>query len=593
MMNRMKTMITMATSLLLVTSSCSSSTYSDIQYVQQAELFKEKGNIKAATESYRQAIALNPNNFQANFLLGVTLCKQGLVKESIPSFKQALKQQPANVRVLFNLGVALEITGNIDKAIEHYKKAVAFFHPYTQAHLRLASCLEKEQPTEALKHYLIVIKLDPHSFDAHLAAAKLLCEQDELTKSLELFDKAYALKPATNDVNLNLANEMLQLGNKLFGQRRGQEAAHVFRNILSINDNYSAVHHNLAFTLAERLGKHYEALKHYRRAIEIKPENHEAHFCFALSCLATGDLSRGWQEYKHRWLRPRNAPRRFGETFEHLWEGQDLEGKTIAIRCEQGLGDTLHFIRYAQMLKECGAYVIAEVQKPLTKLLASCQHLDEIVQMGHPMPPCDYQIPMLNLPAVFGTSLETIPNKTPYLHPMPKLEKKWKEYLEKDTNFKIGICWHGDAAHGQVKFMPLSCFVPLLNIENTSFYSLQKISGLEQLKDLPANVTLHQFGPDFDKTYGSFMDTAAVMKSLDLVITADTSIAHLAGGLGVQTWIILPFPAEWRWLMNRDDSPWYPTVRLFRQKKINEWQPVVQKIKKALKETVKGHPFPQ
>lgn len=565
---------------------CSLSISSDQKYMQQAELFKKNGNSVAAIEKYRKALLHNPTFFQAQFLLGVELCKQGQINDAITAFQQALKLQPNNVRVLFNLGIALEVNGNTNQAIENYKKALSLFPFYTKAHLQLANILKKDQPTESLKHYLIVTNHDPQHFDAHFAVAKMYCEQNNLSKSLLFFDKACGLKPENKEIDAQLASEMLQLGIKLFSQHQGKEAEHIFKKILSINNNFAAVHHNLAFTLAERLGNHYEALNHYKRAMEINPNNYETHFCFSLSCLAIGNLDVGWQEYKYRWLRPNNVARTFDSPLEHLWEGEDVRDKKIVIRCEQGLGDTLHFIRYAQLLKNAGAYVIAEVQKPLLKLLSLCPYLDNVIPIGHAIPMYDYQIPMLNLPAIFKTTLETIPQNIPYLGAMPALEKEWREYLEKDTNFKIGICWFGDAAHGQTKFMPLKDFAPLFHLENTSFYSLQKITGLDQLKDLPDDVTLHIFGSNFDKTFGSFMDTAAVIKSLDLVITADTSVAHLAGGLGVPTWIILPFPAEWRWLMHRQDSPWYPTARLFRQKKINDWQPVVKKLKKALREII-------
>jgi len=442
--------------------------------------------------------------------------------------------------------------------------------------------------SEAKKSYQQALALNSKNFDAHLGVAQLYYDEGNLEKAATHFDRAVTLRPKTDRSDALLANSILQLGNNLFNQGKGEKAVAAFKKILTINDNYAAVHHNIAFTLSERLGKFKQSLSYYKRALALKPNNAETHFCFSVACLATGNFKQGWQEYTYRWQRPERAPRK-SISLDSWWEGQDISGKTILIRCEQGLGDTLHFIRYAQLLKNRGAVVIAEVQKPLIKLLSLYPYLDQLVAMGNQMPPYDYQIPLLNLPAVFKTTITTIPAQIPYLNADQTLEQQWSKTLQQDTSFKVGICWHGAATHGQVKFMPLNKLAQLTSINGTSFYSLQQLTGLDQLKTLPNRSALHEFGPTFDKTHGSFMDTAAVMKNLDLVITADTSIAHLAGALGIQTWVILPFPAEWRWLINRADSPWYPTVRLFRQKKANKWQPVLEELASALQEQLHAH----
>ncbi len=424
-------------------------------------------------------------------------------------------------------------------------------------------------------------------FEANLKLGQMLSEQHQNKKALYHFERALSLRPCDKKTNKILANNFLNLGNKKFNQGCGQEALQIFKKILSINPNYATVHHNIAFTLAERLGRHDEAIKHYKISFQLHPDNPETHFCYALSCLATGNMKTGWKEYLYRWKRPGSAPRSFGASLVKQWKGEPLNGKTILIRCEQGLGDTLHFIRYAQLLKNQGATVTVEVQKPLAKILSLCSYIDQLITIGSALPNYDYQIPLLDLPALFETTLQTIPTKVPYLYADNIVEQKWKTFFKKDKNFKVGICWNGDASHGQIKFMPLKLFAPLMQLNGVMFYSLQKFNGLEQIADLPQDVNFYQFDDQFDTENGSFMDTAAVMKHLDLVITADTSIAHLAGGLGVPTWVILPFPAEWRWLIERDDSPWYPTMKLFRQTKINDWNNVQTKLLSTLKKLKK------
>ena len=440
--------------------------------------------------------------------------------------------------------------------------------------------------------YSIPPSSSTYSYEDHIERGKKLVETNSLDQALAAFEQALALWPTANSDGRELANCFLNLGNCYFGNAQGEKALRAFTDILTISDKFSAVHHNIGFTQVERCGQFSESINAFKKALAINPHNPETHFCLALGYLGSGDLLHGFKEYEWRWQRAHNKPRAINYPCDHLWDGtQEIEGKRILIRCEQGLGDTLHFIRYAQELKREGAIVMAEVQKSLAQLLALCDYIDELIVMGNPLPTYDFQIPMLNLPLAFGTTLEIIPDDIPYLRADPRLVAFWRDQLSSAHDFKVGICWYGDPAHGQNKFMPLSYFAQLTEIPGVQLYNLQKIDSPaveQQLKDLPDQSILHFFGPDFDESHGRFMDTAAVMKSLDLIITVDTSLAHLAGGLGVPTWLVLPFPAEWRWLSPNDQpdwveqSPWYPTMRLFRQTTIGDWKPVLENIKKEI-----------
>ena len=272
---------------------------------------------------------------------------------------------------------------------------------------------------------------------------------------------------------------------------------------------------------------------------------------------------------------------------EPRWDGSDLQGKTILIHAEQGLGDTFQFIRYAKLIKEKNGIVIAAVQKPLVTLMKNCKYIDRVISLDDTPPHFDVHSPMLSLPYALKTQLETIPCEIPYLYANEKLVTDWKQKLAADKNFKIGICWQGNdnyatpllrATVAQKSVHPKE-FAPICQVPGVSVYSLQKTTGTDQLKDLPDTMRIITFDGDFDQSNGRFMDTAAVIKNLDLVITVDTSISHLASGLGVPTWIMLPNPADWRWMIDRTDSPWYPNVtRLFKQPTPGDWQSMIKEV---------------
>lgn len=455
------------------------------------------------------------------------------------------------------------------------------FSLYATDHRRLAhEYFTSGNVDTALYHYKQALAQSPDDWHIAMNIGDIHTAQKRHERALEYY--ARAVECTINDMNnkLTLGNKLLNLGNHFFGCRKPHHALKAFRCALKLSDRFSAVHHNIGFTLAEQLGDHTAALKHYAYALNLKPNDAEAHFCAAMSRLALGQLHTGFDEYTWRWQRGSRAPRQWTYPLDKQWHGESVTDKRILIRVEQGLGDTLHFIRYAQFLHKAGACVLVETQRPLVQLLERCEYLDEIIAIGSPLPAFDYQIPMLDLPHVFETTNKTIPANVPYLRADKKLTQQWRERLPQDSSFKIGICWHGDAAHGHSKFMPLEYIARLAHLENVRLYCLQKFNGLDQLDAVSEKTMIVQFD-ELDTDNGPFMDTAALMKNLDLVITADTSIAHLAGGLGVPTWVVLPFPAEWRW-QHGTTTPWYPTMKLFRQKTYNQWDDVLEDIVDAL-----------
>ncbi len=322
----------------------------------------------------------------------------------------------------------------------------------------------------------------------------------------------------------------------------------------------------------------------FDRGLELKPDYAQAHLNRALVLLLQGKWEQGWPDYEYR----QKADRITASRCEiPRWNGEPLDAKTIVLRCEQGLGDTIQFARYAALLKERGATVALQCQKALLPLMQTCPLVDQLIAASDVLPPFDFQAPLLSLPRLLKTDVQNIPAAASYLHAAPALVEHWRQRLGDLDGFKVGIHWQGNRSFRSDRYrsFPLRSFAPLAEIGQVRLVSLQKGDGIEQIAD--AGFTVLNLADELDETSGPFMDTAAVMMNLDLVITSDTSVAHLAGALGVPVWVVLPLVPDWRWLLDRDDSPWYPTMRLFRQSRLQDWTGVFQRIHAALSEQLR------
>jgi hypothetical protein len=290
-----------------------------------------------------------------------------------------------------------------------------------------------------------------------------------------------------------------------------------------------------------------------------------------------GDYERGWPEYEWRWKHKRAPKRAFHEP---LWDGSDLHGRTILLTAEQGLGDMLQFIRYAPMVKDRGGTVVLACPAIMLPVLSRCRGIDRFVSEGEPLPAFDVQAPLMSLPAIFKTTLATIPACVPYVFCDPGLVERWQRELSRWDVFKVGIAWQGNPFHrwGHHRSFGLAPLASLARLDGVRLFSLQRVHGLNELEVSVSQLPIETFGPEFDVSSGAFMDTMAVMRQLDLVVTPDTALAHLAGALGVPVWIPLSVIADWRWMVGRSDSPWYPTMRLFRQTELGNWLPVFEQI---------------
>ena len=522
----------------------------------------------------------NQPSFETHFNRGVECFKQQQPDQAITHLKNALALQADHAPTYFNIGLIYLDQKNYSQACNYFEQAIAHNPHYTKAYTFLAQSYQQDNNLDAaLKNYRKVVELNPKSVDALLAMASIWREKNNLDQALYCYRHALELDPT------NIAT-LFDMGYLNSTSGNHEEAITYYKKILTLNPDIPNVTYNLAYSLRHS-GNMAEALTYYKKTLSHWPEYAHAHYGFAECSLLLGDYQSGWPSFEYRWKRDKDA-RNFSKK---LWDGSNLSGKTILLRAEYGQGDTIQFIRYAPLLKAQGATVILEAQNTLVTLLSLCPYLDKVIHVHddpEQLPAHDCQVPLMSLPYYFHTTLATIPTHIPYLTAHPELVNIWKEKLSHDKRFKIGICWEGSPYYEQFKTarskksLPVADFLPLAQLPNVSLYSLQKMNGTEQLHALPRGMTVHDFGDDFDCTHGRFMDTAAVIMNLDLIITVDTSVAHLAGALGKPVWVLLPVSADWRWLQDRDDSPWYPNMRLFRQPDVSDWPSVIEIVRQEL-----------
>jgi hypothetical protein len=392
--------------------------------------------------------------------------------------------------------------------------------------------------------------------------------------AVDLISRAMALNPSAATY-YNSAGEALRcLGDH-------QRAIAAYESALQVDPSFVEALNNLG-TVYQNQGRMSEALQCYDRALALHPNYANAHYNRARTWLALGDYARGWTEYEWRWQR---GEFRRPKHVQPAWDGAQLGGRTLLVSAEQGLGDTLQFIRYVPLLKPFGGRVEVEVQPTLVPLLQAGGYCD-VLALGQPLPRFDVHISLLSLPRALGATLASIPCDIPYLAADRERLAFWRQRMADLAGFRVGIHWQGNPQSPLEPWrsMPLACFEPLAHVPGVRLISLQKGPGTEQLSALGGRFEVVDFSRTLDVARGPFMDTAALISVLDLVITSDSAVAHLAGALGAPVWVVLNAAADWRWLCDREDSPWYPTMRLFRQRSFGQWQDVFQRLTAALSE---------
>jgi tetratricopeptide (TPR) repeat protein len=544
----------------------------------QAFHHHQSGHLVQAEALYRQILGLKPDVAEAHNNLAIVLWGLNRLEEAEASSRAALRLQPGFAEAHSTLGIILGAQGKLEEAGVSYRAALRIKPGYAEAYSNLAMVLRdlgKLEEAEACSHE--ALRLNPSYAHAYCSLGLILRDQGKLEEAEASSRAALRLKPDYAEAHNNLCNVLWDLG-------RLEEAEASSRAALRLNPGYADAHNNLGNVLLDQ-GKLEEAEACFRETLRLTPGHAEGHMNMGHYWFLRGNFSQGGPEYEWRRLIKDN---RGNSPPPPTWDGSALEGQTILLQAEQGLGDTLQFIRYARLVKAKGGRVLLQCQPALAGVLAHCPGIDQLVAPGTLLLEYHVTAPLLSLPMLCGTTLETIPTGVPYLATDTARIDYWRARLAVIPGFKVGICWQGDPRfrRDRLRSVPLAYFAPLAAVPGVCLVALQRGQGLEQITqggEHPRVVDLP--GRSEDRAEG-WLDTAALIQALDLVISVDTAVVHLAGALGAPVWIALPFQPDWRWLLNREDSPWYPTMRLFRQRKPGDWADVFQRIDEALHQLV-------
>jgi len=534
-----------------------------------------RGRNADAEATLRKAIALNPKVAAAHNNLGNVVKAQGRVEESLADYARAVELDPKYADAFNNRGnIYLEL-GRSDDALADYDRALALQPGHVNALQKSARVFaERGRYEEALSRNGRALALDPRSVEAWVRSGNVLSRLKRHAEALASYDKALALDPNHIDALTNRSAALERLG-------RPDEALAGLDRALALKPDSAGALNNKA-TILKSLGRLAEAYPVYRAALSLAPGDAETRLNYAMALLMDGDFARGWPEYEVRWKKKANIGLRPPLTIPE-WRGEPLAGKSIVVFAEQGLGDIVQFARYLPLLKERGAQVTLLVADRMQAILrAAFPDIAIVTQVAERAARAsDFQCAMMSLPIGFETRLDNVPAAVPYLKPDPARAARWRERIG-PQGLRIGICWQGspDPDVDAGRSIPLQAFAPLAALPGVRLISLQKHTGTEQIARVPFAV--ETLGDDFDAGPDAFVDTIAAMESLDLVISPDTSVAHVAGALARPLWIALKRVPDWRWMLERPDSPWYPTARLFRQERSGDWDSVFPRMREAL-----------
>ena len=509
---------------------------------------------------------------------GRLLSRRGRLDASIVAYSRAIQCETRLARAYFYRGVAYIKQGRAAEAERDLSKALELEPDHRESGLwRIVAVKALGDSDEAMRLCQILIDRDPDYVEALLQGAALLSDALRFGEATDLYARALRISPEDRRCRISYGHTLVRMGHS-------QEALEQYMSALEgVPDDADLLQH-IGYALV-RTGEVEAAVGFYRRAIEAAPNHALSHLLLGCALILLEEFKEGFAEYE--WRRETASLNTPLPVDLVEWTGDSgLGGKRILVLAEQGLGDTLQFIRFVRQLRHRGAETVVAVQRPLTTILSGCDYLGRVVSLGDERPPCDLFVPLMSLPHVLGTEVDSIPQDIPYLDSSRELARLWGGRLAQDEGFRIGICWQGNQRYEEPelrrlveeKSMPLDAFEPVGRLPGVTLYCLQKNSGKELMQTLFSKVPLRLPGGDFDRSHGAFMDTAAIMNHLDLVITVDTSIAHLAGGLGVPVWVVLPKPADFRWMRRERETPWYPQMRLFRQSVPGDWVSVVKKI---------------
>jgi tetratricopeptide (TPR) repeat protein len=606
----------------------------------QGALLERFGRLNDALACFDAIAALTPEDSANLFNRGSVLHKLGRHKDALAAYEEAARRGPPDADTQLNRGNVLQRLGRLEEALAAYDLASQYRNGYPQALYNKGIALQALfRPLEALAAYDAALALDPSHYEASCNRGNALHELGRDEEALGACTYTLRIRPGFLPALANRANILLQMGraeeavlscDEVLRQTRAhpqclcirgaalqkcgrlEEALATLEEAISLNPNAPEAWVNEGNVLQElnrhreaipcyqqalRLKSHYaealsgrgvalkelgridEALASFEAALKIKPDYPDARNNRAGVLLLKGSLREGFADFESRWDRT-NAPTKTLLSDLPQWDGQELTGRKILVWDEQGLGDLIQFSRYLLSLVAAGADVILLCRKNMHRLLTSLPAPIRLVDTANPHESFDFQCALMSLPYGFRTSLDTIPAPTPYLRPDPNLVAKWADRIGA-RGFRIGIAWHGNKFVNLQRSIPLACFARLAAIAGVRLLSLMKDQAQIDVESPGGRLTIEHMGDDFDQGPGSFMDCAAVMENCELIVTSDTSIAHLAGALGRPVFVALKSVPDWRWLLDRDDCPWYPSMRLFRQAAKGDWDSVFKKIAAA------------
>ncbi|MGD0539960.1 MAG: tetratricopeptide repeat-containing glycosyltransferase family protein [Tepidisphaeraceae bacterium] len=510
----------------------------DQQTLQSAVQLHQAGRLDEAERGYRQVLARNPRQADALHLLGVVHSQRGRHQEAIHLIRQAIALRPGIAVFHASLGGVYRTIDRSDLAAAEYRQAAKF---------------------------------DPGNFDYFHEFGATLAESDRADEAIAAFTRTIELNPTVASAYSNKGALLREKG-------RLEEAGSCFSRAIELDPKFPGSHNNLAILLYQE-GKIDEAITAWRQAIALQPDFATAHLNLSHALLKVGQFTEGWEEFEWRLRNPRadKDPRRA----RPQWDGSDPSGKTILFHAEGGNGDTLQFVRLVPPVAQRGAKLILECQPGLIPLLEAMPGIDRIIPHGHPLPEFDLQITLQGLPRVLGITLQNIPSDVPYVTPPADRVKRWADRLAGESKLRVGLFWAGSRTVKEsqdVRTRSIDVFAPLAAVKGVKFFSLQKGEAAGQSPPIGMDWA------DFTSEINDFADTAALVQNLDLVFSIDSSVAHLAGALAKPVWVLLPFHCDYRWLIDRGDSPWYPTMRLFRQSAANDWAAPVARMAQALRD---------
>jgi Flp pilus assembly protein TadD len=581
------------------------------------------GKIAEAEAMYRRVLQNSPDNAEAVHFLGIAALQQAKHEDALKLIRRSIELEPGKAEYYNNLATVLGKMGRAIEALGAAQEALDRKGNFPEAYGNKGVALEQlGRVDESIEAYRKAAELNPDHVDALLNLGNALSrkgEHDEATRHLRRFAE---LRPRNAEARKHLGNALRRAG-------RPAEAATAYRMAVELNAKDADAYNNLGAALQES-GRVPEAEEVLRTCLSINPNHTDAHWNRGLALLAMGQWREGWMEYEWRQhLREDVGQKR--QFPQPVWKGSPLEGRTILVLCEQGLGDTIQFIRYASLLADRGAKVIVECQAKLRPLLQTVRGVDRVIARGEPLPNFDMHARLLTLPGIFDSTPQSVPAEVPYLSVEGKRVERCALHIGRgDTEMgrggeedgeesearsespcpqiptsprlrvsarlsspkshspplpmHVGLVWQGNTSHKGDRFrsIPLEKFAPLARVEGVRLVSLQKGFGSEQVEKCREELKVLEWSDPSDTTTEALLDTAAMMTCLDLVIAVDTSVAHLAGALGVPVWVAMPMANDWRWLLDRDDTPWYPTMRLFRQMRLGDWDEVIERMAAAL-----------